>query len=127
MEILVNTSEGFIEVKLISCSIKVSGAAYDSIMEQIKCAAMSEYKKLNNEQIKVGSRVKIAETSEFFKEEIYENPHCEGIVDDIEMPGLYQIGVKWDNGAHNSYSETDLIVLLNSDKNDETSVATAAQ
>lgn len=55
---------------------------------------------------KKGDRVKIATTSRYYKDGDRANPKdCEGTIDNNYL------GVKWDNGTHNSYNETDLVLV----------------
>ena len=61
---------------------------------------------------KVGDRVKIATTSEFYKYNSNGNPRdTEGVISEIEEGylGIYLgIYVKWDNGRYNTYNSEDL-------------------
>lgn len=60
-----------------------------------------------NKEIKVGTRVKIARTSDYFYTGEEYNPKCEGEVTEMDDSDL-GILVKWDNGTRNGYNLSDL-------------------
>lgn len=63
-----------------------------------------------NKEIKVGTRVKIARTSDYFYTGEEYNPKCEGEVTEMGNSHL-GILVKWDNGTRNGYDLSDLEVV----------------
>ena len=59
--------------------------------------------------LKVGDRVRIKESSEYYGYTIY-NPSCDGTIRKIEAFDL-GIRVDWDNGLSNDYNEEDLELI----------------
>lgn len=60
-------------------------------------------------KLKVGDRVKILPTSEYWVDNDNANPkNVEGIIYEIENHDCVPIDVKWDNGTKNNYDEKDL-------------------
>lgn len=61
---------------------------------------------------KVGDRVKIKKTSEFYNLG-RANPKIVGTIEDIHVQSAFGLSIKvqWDNGLKNTYSEKDLVEL----------------
>lgn len=61
---------------------------------------------------KVGDRVKIKKTSEFYNLG-RANPKIVGSIEDIHVQSAFGLSIKvqWDNGLKNTYSEKDLVEL----------------